>query len=292
MFMLTASAKSIIAYRNWSVCFAPGDSIAYYVCECDLTDSHISIPDSFDGVKVVGIDDHTFSQKTTLTDVTFSEYITTIGKYAFFNDDRLEYVTLNASLETIGESAFEGTTVLSSINLQDTNVSSIGINAFLKSGISRITLPDSCIAIGNGAFAQCGALEKILIPAGVTEISDTAFNLSENLTIYCYSDSYAHEYAAAKEIPFVLLDAPVEYTFILGDADGDGIVTIMDATRIQRVLADLVEDTNGLIALRAANGEALSIMHATRVQRWLVDYEVSAPIGTSVTCSIPYYLIF
>ena len=69
----------------------------------------------------------------------------------------------------------------------------------------------------------------------------------------------------------------------VGDADNDGKITIMDATRIQRFLAELVEDTDGVIVkLGDSNGDGLNIMDATRIQRWLVDFEVNAPIGETI----------
>ena len=83
------------------------------------------------------------------------------------------------------------------------------------------------------------------------------------------------------------MDAPREVTFILGDADGDGFITVVDATKIQRVLVELDEDPDGMIALRAADGELLNITHATAIQRYLADYSVSKPIGTKVTRTVP-----
>ena len=59
---------------------------------------------------------------------------------------------------------------------------------------------------------------------------------------------------------------------LIGDADGDGDVTILDATRIQRWLADLVGDN----MINKANADAdrdgeVTILDATRIQRFLAD---------------------
>ena len=56
----------------------------------------------------------------------------------------------------------------------------------------------------------------------------------------------------------------------IGDADGDGTVTILDATRIQRWLADLVGDS----AINKSNADAdrdgtVTIIDATHIQRFL-----------------------
>ena len=288
---LTAEGKTVVEYEDWIVEKIENDTrwnLASYVG----TEQEVIVPRFINGLIVISMDDHCFANNTTVKSIITSSPMWTIGEYAFIDCTALENFECNYGMQTIKTGAFTGTAALKSINLETSVITEVMPYTFLNSGIEVITLPGTCTKLGEYSFAQCSGLRKIVIPDSVVEIADTAFSSDDSLVIYCNTGSYAHEYAVANEIPFVLLDAPVEYTFILGDADGDGIVTIMDATRIQRVLADLVEDTDGLIALRAANGEALSIMHATRVQRWLVDYEVSAPIGTTVTSSIPYYLIF
>ena len=68
--------------------------------------------------------------------------------------------------------------------------------------------------------------------------------------------------------------------YILGDTDGDGMITIMDATKIQRLLADLITDDDGMMTLRGnVSDEGLDILDATLIQRYLADFAVSAPIG-------------
>lgn len=59
---------------------------------------------------------------------------------------------------------------------------------------------------------------------------------------------------------------------LYGDADMDGVVSILDATRIQRYLADLSTDAE--IDKEAANVTegGLSILDATAIQRWLADF--------------------
>lgn len=70
---------------------------------------------------------------------------------------------------------------------------------------------------------------------------------------------------------------------LLGDVDGDGEVTIMDATYIQRALADIpipfelderVADTDG--------DNEVTILDATDIQRWLAGLESSPNIGMPI----------
>lgn len=66
---------------------------------------------------------------------------------------------------------------------------------------------------------------------------------------------------------------------LLGDTDGDGEVTILDATAIQRQLASIptfayieaAADTDG-------NGE-IAVIDATYIQRWLVNLKSNDNIG-------------
>lgn len=74
------------------------------------------------------------------------------------------------------------------------------------------------------------------------------------------------------------LTAAVE---ICGDADGDGEVTILDATAIQRVLADL--PTVSFCETAAdVDGDGLNITDATHIQRYLADLDDPYRIGEPV----------
>lgn len=62
-------------------------------------------------------------------------------------------------------------------------------------------------------------------------------------------------------------------TILYGDADGDGTVTIIDVTCIQRHLADIyppISEENMKAAVVSGDDE-LSIIDATLIQRWLAD---------------------
>ena len=71
--------------------------------------------------------------------------------------------------------------------------------------------------------------------------------------------------------------------YILGDADGDGKVTILDATAIQRYLADLPVSDSFDYQAACVSGEVLSILDATYIQRYLADFDVPYAIGEWVS---------
>ena len=69
--------------------------------------------------------------------------------------------------------------------------------------------------------------------------------------------------------------------YISGDTDGDGEVTVIDATLIQRKLADLPVSTFRSEAADVS-GDGLDITDATMIQRYLADYDVPFSIGKMV----------
>ena len=66
---------------------------------------------------------------------------------------------------------------------------------------------------------------------------------------------------------------------ICGDADGDGTITIMDATTIQRHLVDILLLSEERLKAADISGDGIDITDATQIQRWLAAYQVSYPIG-------------
>ena len=71
-----------------------------------------------------------------------------------------------------------------------------------------------------------------------------------------------------------------ESTYLRGDADGNGIVDVKDVTTIQSVLAEITDDSDKKIELRAdINGDGLDISDATEIQMNIAGYENIWHIG-------------
>ena len=85
-------------------------------------------------------------------------------------------------------------------------------------------------------------------------------------------------------IPTLCAAAEDENAVILGDADGDGEVSILDATCIQRFLASfsVSEKFSEKAADVDGDGE-VSILDATHIQRWLASFETPYAIGEPVS---------
>lgn len=82
---------------------------------------------------------------------------------------------------SIGESAFEDCTGLTSVTIPN-SVTSIGESAFDNcTGLTSLTIPNSVTSIGEGAFEDCDGLTSIIIPNSVTEIGGYAFGACDNM---------------------------------------------------------------------------------------------------------------
>ena len=78
--------------------------------------------------------------------------------------------------------------------------------------------------------------------------------------------------------------APAADSYILGDADGDGEVTVLDVTLAQRVIARMVTDDDGSYTLRGdVDGDgSLSSIDVTLLMRYNAKLKTSYAIGDPV----------
>lgn len=83
---------------------------------------------------------------------------------------------------------------------------------------------------------------------------------------------------------FSATGAPAPSSYILGDADGNGVVDILDATKIQRILAHLLTDPDGGYTLRGDvdGDQMLTAADVTLIQRHLASLKTKYPIGQLV----------
>ena len=209
-------------------------------------DSSLSIPSQIDGYPVTSLGSCSFDESPFLESVTIPDSVTEIHNYAF--DDC-------PSLKTV-------------------------------------TIPDSVTTIGYDAFAGCPSLKTVTIPASVESIGENAFGYTHDFdedgyytyykipgfTIQGYNGSAAQEYALYFGFEFVSLgDPPPEVD--LGDIDGDGTVSVLDATRIQKYRAMLCNldganydgaqpTASQLLAADTDKDGVVSVLDATRIQKY------------------------
>jgi hypothetical protein len=99
--------------------------------------------------------------------------VTTIGSSAYENDG-VTSVTIADSVTTIGDSAFNGNSRLTSATLGN-GVTTIGDSAFFQDALTSITIPPSVRTIGRTAF-NYNQLTSVTLSEGLVSIGDNAFS--------------------------------------------------------------------------------------------------------------------
>ena len=104
--------------------------------------------------------------------------VTSIGRWAFYNCDKLTYVDLGR-VTVIPEYAFSTCDSLSDIDL--THVTSIGYSAFSSCGLTEADLT-SVTDLGEYAFWGCFDLTSVKLGGNLTIIKDQVFNACASLS--------------------------------------------------------------------------------------------------------------
>ena len=131
-----------------------------------------------------------------------SEYnakpVTSIGNSAFEDCTGLTSVTIPYSVTSIGGSAFSGCAGLTSVTIPN-SVTSIGDWAFSYcTGLISVTIGKGVTSIGNSAFFGCFDLTRVAIPDSVTSIGSYAFSGCTGLTSIKFNGTKAQWNAISK----------------------------------------------------------------------------------------------
>ena len=125
---------------------------------CSSLSVELALPDG-----VVNIGEYAFYGCASLRgELVVPDGVVGIGKSAFEDCASLTAVTLPDGLAQIAENAFSGCTALSSVNIPD-GVQTVGLYAFMNSGLKNLFIPKSVSFIYPDAFRGCGKLESITV---------------------------------------------------------------------------------------------------------------------------------
>lgn len=128
-----------------------------------------------------------------------------IADEAFENRDSLEKIVISDSVRTIGEYAFSDCDNLKTVILGN-GVRDAGYWAFSNcDNLEEFIIGDGLTSIDGYMLSGCHNIKEITIPENVTYIEPETFEATK-ATIYCYSGSYAEDYADTYGYDYVLLD--------------------------------------------------------------------------------------
>lgn len=162
-----------------------------------------TIPDTYQGEKVVGLRGNTFSNMPFLTEVTLPDSITEIRGQAFKNCRSLERVTLPKNLTYLGGEAFYRCSSLEEVNLP-AGLTEIRGNTFEEcSSLLRIEIPDNVTRIGGHAFYGNTSLEEVVISpdSKLQQIGSSAFRCCDSLREITLPRGVSVNERAFKETP-------------------------------------------------------------------------------------------
>ena len=151
--------------------------------------------------------------------------------------------------------------------------------------IETIEIPDTVTSIGTYAFYYMGSLKEITIPASVTSIGEYAFTYHQDPnTFYNTDDSkfiirgfkgtaaetYANEHGMIFE----------ELKVLVGDVDRNSIVSVTDASLIQRHIAKIDAPYSADYDVADVDdNKDINIMDVTLIQKWLSNMNIKCRVG-------------
>lgn len=254
----------------------------------------VNIPDG-----VTKLAEYTFEGCTSLTEITIPASVTSIDNSAFDTSRPLTIYGYEGSAAQTYADQYENFTFVPLSTVTDES----GITADVTSGVTldveviTDTIESSVIPEGeilvaaydvnlvkDGEAVQPANVVTVKIPCDDPDAKVYRQEADGTLTDMkaVYRDGYLVFKTTHFSVYIVATGAEVDLA-ICGDADGDGEVTVSDATTIQRRLVSLPVSENFNEAAADVNGNGeLDVLDATLIQRYLVSMNVPYPIGETL----------
>ena len=127
-------------------------------------------------------------------------------------------VNIGAGVTKLTNNAFCGCTNLKSVNFaEDGSLLMLGGSAFKNCGsIETINLPEGLTTISGNAFKLCHRLREVYLPDTVSYIDNLAFADLNGISFSVAKDSYAEQWAISHNVKYVvrsISDSPTENIF-------------------------------------------------------------------------------
>ncbi len=155
------------------------------------------------------IEDGAFCGLKNLKEVVMAEDVEEIGSWAFYGCTSLNDVKLSQNVKHIGENAFLDTAFyndeknwLDGVLYLDNNLIKAQRNIE-----GTYLIKDGTKIISQGAFENCGLLERVYVPESVEKICKDAFTGCQSIkAIYGSVNSAAETYAKENRIKFIAVE--------------------------------------------------------------------------------------
>ena len=130
---------------------------------------------------VVGVGERAFYNQDKMNSVSLPASITYIANDAFNDCDNLLTIDVPEKVKTIGNSAFYSCDRLAIVTLHE-GLESIGNSAFnYLPSLKTIVMPSTLTTIGTSSFANCTSLTSAVMPASLTDIPAEIFYQDKQL---------------------------------------------------------------------------------------------------------------
>lgn len=212
---------------------------------------------------VYAVDACAFADCVGLSGLNLSDGLVTVGDGAFRGCKSLKSLTTPTTLSYIGQSAFEGSTALNGVALKGDDLT-VSYSAFKGcTGLQYALLSADVTSVYANAFDGCTKLEGISFSADTQEISPAALSGCNSVTVCCEQNAPAGSVLSAYDI-----------NTVIGDADGDQSLTIIDATMIQCHMAKLTRMDGACYASSDVNFDGeVNILDSLYIQMWVAGLD-------------------
>lgn len=139
-----------------------------------------------------------FYNQPMLAKVTFSSTVTEIPAYLFYKNVAMTLTDL-PKVKTIGKSAFEGCSKLTTLNFGQ-DLMTVDDRAFYNcTNVTKLTFPDAITTIGDEAFYNCSSITEVTVGSKLQSIGASAFQKCGSFTAILLPDNFTTMGASAFE---------------------------------------------------------------------------------------------
>ena len=141
--------------------------------------TNVIIPSNISSYTITSIGQFAFANNDHIQSVTLPDTIINIESNSFYSCKNLKNINIPNNVKEIGDYAFYKVNLIENIDFPE-GLTVIGSYAFHSNGLKNIILPDSLITVGEAAFYG-SSITSLEIPQNLISIGSIAFNGNKNL---------------------------------------------------------------------------------------------------------------